>query len=149
DKAARVWARAFAVARDAGLNTEQCDALCRLGMFDYLGGRMRRAEERFTTALTVATEGGDRRAQAWALQHLAWVLTSVGDFTAADDALARALGLFALQKDRLGRAWVRYSAAYTRLLAGRLRESQQLAEAFRPFGEKVGDAWAVGLLRGI
>lgn len=149
DRAARVWARAFAVARDAGLSAEQCDALCRLGMFDYLGGRMRRAEERFTTALRVATEGGDRRAQAWALQHLAWVLTSVGDFAAADDALARALRLFALQKDRLGRAWVRSSAAFTRLLAGRLREAQRLAEAFRPFGEKVGDAWAVGLLRGI
>ncbi|ADD40774.1 adenylate/guanylate cyclase domain-containing protein [Stackebrandtia nassauensis] len=149
DKAARVWSRAFTVARSAGLSTEQCDALCRLGMFDYLGGRMRRAEERFTTALRVATEGGDRRAQAWALQHLAWVLTSVGDFTAADDALGRALRLFALQKDRLGRAWVRSSAAFTRLLAGRLREAQRLAEAFRPFGEKVGDAWAVGLLRGI
>ncbi|MGH8879630.1 MAG: adenylate/guanylate cyclase domain-containing protein, partial [Stackebrandtia sp.] len=86
---------------------------------------------------------------AWALQHLAWVQTSVGDFEAADDALGRALRLFALQKDRLGRAWVRSSAAFTRLLAGRLREAQRLAEAFRPFGEKVGDAWAVGLLRGI
>ncbi|MGH8883227.1 MAG: hypothetical protein ACRD0P_38775, partial [Stackebrandtia sp.] len=66
DRAMRAWSRAFEVARAAGLKTEQADALCRLGMFDYLGGRMRRAEERFTTALRVATEGGDRRAQAWA-----------------------------------------------------------------------------------
>ncbi|GAA4916723.1 AAA ATPase-like protein [Stackebrandtia albiflava] len=149
DRAAVSWRHAWELADRAGLANEQTDALCRLGMLDYLGGRLRRAEERFTTALEVATGAEDGRAQAWALQHLAWVQTSRGDFAAADASLGRAARLFAAQRDRIGRAWVRSSAAFTRLLAGRLREAARLAEAFRPFGEQVGDAWAVGMLRAV
>jgi len=149
DNAATAWRQAWQVASDAGLANEQADALCRLGMFDYLAGRLRRAEERFTTALEVASGAQDSRAQAWALQHLAWVQTSRGDFAAADASLGRAARHFAMQRDRMGRAWVRSSAAFTRLLAGRLREAGRLAEAFGPFGEKVGDAWAVGMLRAV
>lgn len=149
DNAATAWRQAWQVASDAGLANEQSDALCRLGMFDYLAGRLRRAEERFTTALEVASGAQDSRAQAWALQHLAWVQTSRGDFPAAEASLGRAARHFAMQRDRMGRAWVRSSAAFTRLLAGRLREAGRLAEAFGPFGEKVGDAWAVGMLRAV
>ena len=146
---APIWNAAWAVARDAGLSVIESDALCRLGMFDYLGGRLTRATQRFNEALGVATTADDGRAQAWALQHLAWVSTTVGDFRTADDALGRAARLFAVQHDRMGRAWVRSSAAFARLLAGRLREAERLAEAFRPFGEQVGDTWAVGLLRSV
>ncbi|MGH8794725.1 MAG: adenylate/guanylate cyclase domain-containing protein, partial [Stackebrandtia sp.] len=149
DRAGKAFAAAWDVAREAELVSEQADALCRLGMFDYLNGRLRHAKERFVEALHVAEAGEDRRAQAWALQHLAWVSTTLGDFAEADSALGRAARLFALQRDRMGRAWVRSSAAFTRLLAGRLREAKRLAEAFRPFGEKVGDTWAVGMLRGV
>lgn len=149
ESAQRVWQRSYDLATEANLPVEQADVLCRLGMFDYLRGQLRAAEERFSTALDVASRAEDRRAQAWALQHLAWVSTSLGDFSAADDALGRAARLFAAQNDRMGRAWVRSSAAFARMLAGRLRESQRLAEAFRPFGEKVGDVWAVGMLRSV
>lgn len=149
DRAAEAWRHAWRIAVDHGLANEQADALCRLGMFDYLSGRLRRAEERFIMALDVATQADDSRAQAWALQHLAWVQTSRGDFDAADASLGRAARHFALRRDRMGRAWVRSSAAFTRLLAGRLREASRLAEAFGPFGEKVGDSWAVGMLRAV
>ena len=149
ERAVGAWQRSLRVAREASLPAEQADVMCRLGMIDYLGGRLRAAEDRFHDALRVATEAEDGRTQAWALQHLAWVSTSLGDFASADDVLRQAARLFAARNDRMGRAWVRSSAAFTRLLAGRLREAQRLAEAFRPFGEKVGDAWAVGMLRSV
>ena len=149
DSAAAAWRHAWRIASDHELANEQADALCRLGMLDYLGGRLRRAEERFVMALDLASRAEDSRAQAWALQHLAWVQTSRGDFSGADTSLGRAARHFAMRRDRMGRAWVRSSAAFTRLLAGRLREASRLADAFGPFGEKVGDAWAVGMLRAV
>src|SRR5262245_63402231 len=35
------------------------------------------------------------------------------------------------------------------MLAGRLHEARRLAQAFLPFGERVGEHWAVGTLRGV
>ncbi|MGH8882311.1 MAG: adenylate/guanylate cyclase domain-containing protein, partial [Stackebrandtia sp.] len=125
DRAVGAWQRSWAVAHEANLPVEQADVLCRLGMIDYLSGRLRRAEEKFRTGLEVATGAENKRTQAWALQHLAWVSVSLGDFAGADDALGQAARLFAAQNDRMGRAWVRSSAAFTRLLAGRLREAQR------------------------
>ena len=37
----------------------------------------------------------------------------------------------------------------TRMLAGRLVEARRLARAFLPFGERVGEQWAVGTLRAV
>ena len=92
---------------------------------------------------------GDRRAQAWSLQNLAWVTTTRGDFAGADAALGRAARLFAELRDPAGRAWLRGTTAFARLLAGRLTEARRLARVFLPFGERVGEAWAVGTLRAV
>jgi ATP/maltotriose-dependent transcriptional regulator MalT len=77
------------------------------------------------------------------------VTTSRGDFAGADQALGRAARLFAEQGDQFGRAWLRGTTAFTRLLAGRLAEAQRLARIFLPFGERVGEVWAVGTLRAV
>ena len=92
---------------------------------------------------------GDRRGQAWALQNLAWVATTLGDFATSDAILGRAARLFAELGDTTGRAWLRGTTAFTRLLAGRLHEARRLAHAFLPFGERVGEKWAVGTLRAV
>src|SRR5690606_15134616 len=118
-------------------------------MTDYLAGQLARAAERFTEAYEIAVAADDRRSQAWSLHHLAWVTTSRGDFQAADRALGGAARLFAEQRDQFGRLWLRGSAAFTRLLAGRLTEARRLARIFLPFGERVGEAWAVGALRAV
>ena len=118
-------------------------------MADYLAGRLALAAERFGEAYQIAVQAGDRRSQAWSLQHLAWVTTTRGDFAGADAALGRAARLFAEQRDQFGRAWLRGTTAFTRLLAGRLAEARRLARAFLPFGERVGEAWAVGTLRAV
>jgi class 3 adenylate cyclase/tetratricopeptide (TPR) repeat protein len=143
------WREALDVATAAGLSRERADALRRLGMADYLEGRLALAAERFGDAYEIAVGAGDRRSQAWSLHHLAWVTTARGDFAGADQALGRAARLFAEQRDQFGRAWLRGTTAFTRLLAGRLAEAQRLARTFLPFGERVGEIWAVGTLRAV
>jgi class 3 adenylate cyclase/tetratricopeptide (TPR) repeat protein len=145
----RAWADALAVATAADLALERGEALRRIGMEDYVRGRLREAESRYHEALAIAEESGDRRGQAWALQNLAWVTTTLGDFTAADANLGRAARLFAELADTSGRAWMRGTTAFTRLFAGRLQEARRLADAFLPFGERVGERWAVATLRAV
>ena len=109
-------------------------------------GRRRPA---FREALAIAEAAGDRRGEAWALQNLAWVTTTLGDFAGAEATLGQAARLFAELGDASGRAWLRGTTAFTRLLAGRLHEARRLANAFLPFGERVGERWAVGTLRAV
>ena len=148
-RAAAIWRAAGDLSERAELPNVRADVLVRLGMLDYVSGRLREAEARFTEALGVGRAVGDVRSEAWALQHLAWVSTSIGDFDAADNFLGLAARRIASLRDPIGRAWVRGTAAFTRLLAGRLHEASKLATAFLPFGERVGDTWAVGTLRAV
>jgi len=145
----RVWAEALAVATAADLPAERAEALRRIGMDDYLRGHLSLADARFREAYEISLRAGDRRGQAWSLQNLAWVSTTRGDFAAADTTLAAAARLFAELGDTSGRAWLRGTTAFTRLLAGRLTEARRLAGLFLPFGERVGERWAVGTLRAV
>jgi tetratricopeptide (TPR) repeat protein len=119
----------------------------RLGMADFLAGRLSQASSRFAAAYQVTLAAGDRHGQAWALQNLAWVTTTRGDFAGTDAVLGRAARLFAELGDPVGRAWLRGTTAFARLLAGRLQEARRLARLFLPFGDRVGEGWAVGTLR--
>jgi tetratricopeptide (TPR) repeat protein len=145
--AAAAWAEAVTVARAADLPRHTAEALRRLGMLDYLTGRVVQAEERFSAAYRTARESGDRPGQGWALQHLAWAATSRADFAAAEEALATAATLFAEQGNGPGRSWVSGTEGFVRLLEGRLDEARRLATAFLPFGERAGDRWGVAALR--
>src|SRR6266511_3172926 len=71
------------------------------------------------------------------------------DFAGADLAVGRAARRFAELGDPVGRAWLRGTTAFMRLLAGRLVEARRLAQVFLPFGEQVGEGWAVGTLRAV
>ncbi len=113
-------------------------------MADFLAGRLAEAGSRLAQAYQVAVADRDPRSQAWSLQNLAWVATTRGDFAGADATLGRAARLFAEQHDPVGRAWLRGTTAFARMLAGRLAEAERLARVFLPFGERVGDQWAVG-----
>lgn len=137
------------MATAAQLTGPRAEALRLLGMADYLAGRLMRAAERFGQAYEIAVQADDPRSQAWSLHNLAWVMTARGDFAGTDVALGRAARLFAEQRDQHGRAWLRGTTAFTRLLTGRLRQAQQLAQAFLPFGERAGEVWAVGTLRAV
>ncbi|NUR71302.1 MAG: AAA family ATPase [Hamadaea sp.] len=143
------WHEALTVATAVDAPAERAEAMRRLGMADFLNGRLADAGSRFTAAYQVAVAAGDRRSQAWSLQNLAWVTTTRGDFAGADAALARSARLFAELHDPVGRAWLRGALAFNRLLAGRLRDAQRLARVFLPFGERVGEVWAVGTLRAV
>ncbi|GAA4217495.1 adenylate/guanylate cyclase domain-containing protein [Actinocatenispora rupis] len=149
EQARASWRGALQAAESADLPQQRAATLCKLGMSDYLSGRFVEAEEEIAQAYRVSVQADDKRNQAWALQHLAWVTTSRGDFAGADAALGRAAKLFAELDDDTGRTWVRGTTAFGRLLAGRLAEADGLARAFLPFGERVGDTWAVGTLRSV
>jgi class 3 adenylate cyclase/tetratricopeptide (TPR) repeat protein len=143
------WQEALEVATDAELAPERANAMRRLGMADFLAGKLSQASSRFAAAYQVTLAAGDRHGQAWALQNLAWVTTTRGDFTGTDAVLGRAARLFAELGDPVGRSWLRGTTAFARLLAGRLHESRRLARIFLPFGDRVGEGWAVGTLRAV
>ncbi|MFI5898021.1 adenylate/guanylate cyclase domain-containing protein [Actinoplanes sp. NPDC051513] len=148
-RAVAAWQEALDVATEAELLPERANAMRRLGMADFLAGRLSQASSRFAAAYQVTLAAGDRHGQAWALQNLAWVTTTRGDFAGTDAVLGRAARLFAELGDPVGRSWLRGTTAFARLLAGRLQESRRLARIFLPFGDRVGEAWAVGTLRAV
>ncbi|MFD6608534.1 adenylate/guanylate cyclase domain-containing protein [Micromonospora chalcea] len=149
ERAERSWREALQVATDADLPTMRASAMRRLGMADFIAGRLGQASSRLAASYQVSLAARDPRGQAWSLQNLAWVTTTRGDFAGTDAVLGRAARLFAELKDPYGRAWLRGTTAFARLLAGRLREACRLARVFLPFGERVGEAWAVGTLRAV
>lgn len=143
------WHEALAVGTARGYANVAAEAMRRLGMADFLAGRLAEAGSRLAQAYQVAVGDHDLRSQAWSLQNLAWVATTRGDFAGADATLGRAARLFAQQHDPVGRAWLRGTTAFARMLAGRLGEARRLARVFLPFGERVGDQWAVATLRAV
>ncbi|MFG1920438.1 AAA family ATPase [Cryptosporangium sp. NPDC048952] len=145
--AVAAWSLALRKSRSANLPHCESEALRRLGMLDYLGGRLPLAERRFTAAYRVASACDDGPGTAWALQHLAWSATTRGDFSRADRVLEEARAVFAQLDDPAGRSWVRGTTAFVRLLEGRLHEARRLAEKFVPYAERVADGWAVAALR--
>ncbi|MCW3841102.1 AAA family ATPase [Micromonospora yasonensis] len=149
DRAERCWQEALQVATAADLPTMRASAMRRLGMADFIAGRLGQASSRLAASYQVSLSAKDPRGQAWSLQNLAWVTTTRGDFAGTDAVLGRAARLFAELKDPYGRAWLRGTTAFARLLAGRLREACRMAQVFLPFGERVGEAWAVGTLRAV
>ncbi|MBQ0893916.1 AAA family ATPase [Micromonospora sp. U56] len=148
-RAATCWQEALQVATAGELPTLRASAMRRLGMADFVAGRLGQASSRLAASYQVSLAAQDRRGQAWSLQNLAWVTTTRGDFAGTDAVLGRAARLFAELKDPYGRAWLRGTTAFARLLAGRLNEACRLANVFLPFGERVGEAWAVGTLRAV
>ncbi|MGR6322598.1 adenylate/guanylate cyclase domain-containing protein [Micromonospora soli] len=148
-RAERCWQEALQVATAAELPTVRASAMRRLGMADFIAGRLGQASSRLAASYQVSLSAKDPRGQAWSLQNLAWVTTTRGDFAGTNAVLGRAARLFAELKDPYGRAWLRGTTAFARLLAGRLREACRMAQVFLPFGERVGEAWAVGTLRAV
>ncbi|WP_405101403.1 adenylate/guanylate cyclase domain-containing protein [Micromonospora sp. NBC_01412] len=148
-RAVDCWQEALQVATAGELTTLRASAMRRLGMADFVAGRLGQASSRLAASYQVSLTAQDRRGQAWSLQNLAWVTTTRGDFAGTDAVLGRAARLFAELKDPYGRAWLRGTTAFARLLAGRLGEACRLARVFLPFGERVGEAWAVGTLRAV
>ncbi|MFV2099469.1 adenylate/guanylate cyclase domain-containing protein [Micromonospora sp. LOL_024] len=148
-RAESCWREALQVATEAELPALRASAMRRLGMADFLAGRLGQASSRLAAAYQVSLGAQDRRGQAWSLQNLAWVTTTRGDFAGTNAVLGRAARLFAELRDPYGRAWLRGTTAFARLLAGRLGEARRLARIFLPFGERVGEAWAVGTLRAV
>lgn len=149
DRTVACWQEALQVATNADLHPLRASAMRRLGMADFVAGRLGQASSRLAAAYQVSLTAQDPRGQAWSLQNLAWVTTTRGDFAGTDAVLGRAARLFAELRDPYGRAWMRGTTAFARLLAGRLREACRLARIFLPFGERVGEAWAVGTLRAV
>jgi class 3 adenylate cyclase len=149
DRAVSCWQEALQVAGEGELPSLRASAMRRLGMADFIAGRLGQASSRLAASYQVSLSAKDPRGQAWSLQNLAWVTTTRGDFAGTDAVLGRAARLFAELKDPYGQAWLRGTTAFARLLAGRLKEACRMAKVFLPFGERVGEAWAVGTLRAV
>ena len=144
-----LWLEALDAATVAGLPDERGEAMRRLGH-----GRLHRRADgprRAPVLRVVPGRGRDRRPARPGL-----VVAGSGLGHHHPRRLRRRRrgarpGRPPLRRDRdpVGRAWLRGTTAFVRLLAGRLGEARRLARAFLPFGERLGEAWAVGTLRAV
>ncbi len=140
---------ALTEAREAGSERWMSSAVRQLGLVDYYGGRLRRAEERFGHALELARRAGDGRGAAWALEHLAWSATTRGDYAAAQAALSDASELFGELDDTGGLAWCAGTEALVQVLQGRLADGRATARALIPLAESLAENWGVAMCRTI
>jgi class 3 adenylate cyclase/tetratricopeptide (TPR) repeat protein len=132
---------ALAAASETGYDRVAGEALRQLGLIDFLGGRLRPANERFEQSLNLAERVGDRRGAGWALQHLAWNATTRGDYAEAERRLAAAADVFTGLDDDGGLSWCAGTEAFVRLLQGRLEQARDLAQGLLPLGRALGDQW--------
>jgi class 3 adenylate cyclase/tetratricopeptide (TPR) repeat protein len=144
--ATHAFVSALAAASAAGIDRLTGEALRQLGLLDYLGGRLRSAEDRFRQAHSLAVRVGDQRGAGWALQHLAWSATTRGDYALADETLEAAAEVFSALEDTGGLSWVAGTEGFVRLLQGRLTEARELAGSVLPLGEAMGERWGVAAL---
>jgi tetratricopeptide (TPR) repeat protein len=137
--------RVFTEATECGASETAGVAARQLGLVDYYAGRLKAAEQHFSTALDIARHDDDRRGAGWALQHLAWAATTRGDYAFADSCLQDATEHFAALEDTGGLAWCAGTESLVRLLQGRLKDARVVARGLVPLAETLAESWGVAI----
>ena len=116
------------------------------GMAFLMAGASEQAEVAMKDALAASLELGDRRNEAWARQHLAWLGFVQGRTTKADERIEKSLELFRSLGDEIGVSWSTGLLAYVRMHQGRFDEASDLAERILADAAGRNDAWAEGMM---
>ncbi len=89
---------------------------------------------------------GDRRGEAWALQHLAWISFVDGRADEAVDRLTRAADTFAEIGDVGGLGWAFGLLAYVCYIQGDLARADELGQQVLVEARERGDRWGEGMM---
>ena len=109
-------------------------------------GSRRRLRHRSREALALFRELGDRRGEAWALQHLSWCAFIAGRLEEAEELLHTSAATFAELGDAGGLGWAMGLLAYTRFHEGFAEEAEAMAEDVLAEGRERGDRWGAGMM---
>ena len=145
--AERLLADALALARQAGDEHAQLEALRSLGQTRLFASDDHAAAAAAQEALELARRIGDRRAEAWALQHLAWTSFSLGDLDTARARLHESIDAFAEIGDWGGQGWAEGLLAWVTFVQGELDEAEVLGRKVMVEALRTGDVWAVAMMR--
>jgi tetratricopeptide (TPR) repeat protein len=141
DEAMDLLRRALTLSTEAGDERTVGTVLRALGRQDYYAGRLAAAERHFRQSLELARRRGDRRGEAWSLQHLGWDMVGRGDYHLAEQCLTNAAAIFGGLDDAAGLAWCTGAGAMLHLLQGRLQESRTQIAELLPVAEALGERW--------
>jgi tetratricopeptide (TPR) repeat protein len=126
--------------------SDRASALRLLGLARLFRGEDEAASAALETSRDVAAAAGDRRAEGWALQSLAWHAFLAGLVSRARVHLAEASQIFTALDDRSGLAWVQGLEAWVAFHLGEWDDARSLIEGVLPETRRRGDRWAEGVM---
>ncbi len=129
-----------------GAGTEQSFALRLLGLTEMARSNDLLARQAFQASRTVAAQIGDRRAEAWTLQSMAWLAFSQGRVHDANQQASTAIEIFVELGDRSGLAWAQGVQAWVAFHLGQLTTAQELIDTLLPTVQRRGDPWAEAMM---
>ncbi len=125
---------------------EQSLALRLLGLTEMARSNDSLARQAFQSSRTVAAQAGDRRAEAWTLQSMAWLAFSQGRVHDANQQASTAIEIFVELGDRSGLAWAQGVQAWVAFHLGRLTTAQELVDTLLPAVQRRGDPLAEAMM---
>ncbi len=146
DSSTDLLTRAAARLDELDMQSERARALRLLGLNEMAAGRGDRAELALASSRDVAAKAGDLRAEAWAVQSLAFYAFSSGQVEHAGELLISARESFRATNDKAGLAWSQGIEAWVAFHNGEWDVARKLVEAILPETARRGDAWAEGVL---
>ena len=129
-----------------GEATEQSLALRLLGLTEMARSNDSLARQAFQSSRLVAAQVGDRRAEAWTLQSMAWLAFSQGRVHEANQRASTAIEVFVELGDRSGLAWAQGVQAWVAFHLGQLTTAQELVDSLLPTVRRRGDPWAEAMM---
>ena len=128
-----------------GVPDQQALALRLLGMTEMVRSDDSLARQALDSSRTVAMEAGDRRAEAWALQSLAWHAFRRGRVHEASSLVGEAIDIFTELNDQGGLVWTQGVLAWVAFHTGDWEEARLLIDMVLPETRRRGDPWAEGI----
>ena len=121
---------------------QQALALRLLGMTEMVRADDSLARQALDGSRTVAMEAGDRRAEAWALQSLAWHAFRRGRVLEASSLADEAIDIFDELNDQGGLVWSQGVLAWVAFHTGDWEQARVLIDMVLPETQRRGDPWA-------
>ncbi|MEM9134447.1 MAG: adenylate/guanylate cyclase domain-containing protein [Actinomycetota bacterium] len=140
-----------AAARLEGMEdaTEQALALRLLGMTEMARRDEAAARAALEASRNVAVAAGDRRAEGWALQSLAWHAFRSGRLDAARGLVDDAIAIFSEIEDYGALVWAQGVLAWVSFHTGDWDRAQELIERVLPETSRRGDPQAQSLMQNL
>lgn len=128
-----------------GVPDQQALALRLLGMTEMLRSDGSLARQALESSRAVAVAAGDRRAEAWALQTLAWLAFRQGQVLQARSLVTEAIETFTEIDDQGGLVWTKGVLAWVAFHTGDWEQARLLIDTVLPETRRRGDPWAEGI----